>query len=105
MQRRFEGGKFAAFELVCLVVQPRIVGVGTTRAPSPMATEVRGESCAPGPPAVPKPLDGPLFLAVRLELDRELNVLYGIWIVECAFETGLVTSMHPDCNHESDVSE
>jgi hypothetical protein len=69
-----------------------------------MAVEVRGESCPPSPPAVPKSIDG-LLLVSRLELDRELNVFYGVWIIESAFETGLVTSMHTDGNHQSDVSE
>jgi len=104
VQRRFEGGKFTTFELACPVVQTRIFGVGTTGEPTPTAGQVGRESCVPRPPAVPKSLDGPL-LAIRLELDRELNVLHGVWIIESAFETGLVTSMHTDGNHQSDVSE
>jgi hypothetical protein len=69
-----------------------------------MAGEVRGESCAPSLLAVPKSLNRPV-LAIRLELDREFDVLPGVWIVESAFETGLVTGMHTDGHHQSDVSE
>ena len=42
---------------------------------------------------------------MRFELDREFSVLHRVRIIESAFETGLVTSMHTDGNHQSDVSE